>query len=98
MRKENILFGLNGFESLIGSKDYIIKKILIENSSQASRYLKQNKIDNEIKRKLIFLNRREFSNISKNNRTQGLIAHFEGKLTKTLPSFKNIKTLSLIHI
>ena len=29
MRKENILFGLNGFESLIGSKDYIIKKILI---------------------------------------------------------------------
>ena len=51
MRKENILFGLNGFESLIGSKDLIIKKILIENSSQASRYLKQNNIDNEIKRK-----------------------------------------------
>ena len=52
MRKENILFGLNGFESLIGSKDFIIKKILIENSSQASRYLKQNKIDNEIKKKI----------------------------------------------
>ena len=92
MRKENILFGLNGFESLIGSKDYIIKKILIENSSPASRYIEHSKIDNEIKKKLIFLNRKEFSIISKNNRTQGLIAHFEGKLTKTLPSFKNIKT------
>ena len=92
MRKENILFGLNGFKSLIGSKDYIIKKILIENSSPANRYLEQNKIDNEIKKKLIFLNKKDFSNISKNNRTQGLIAHFEGKLTKTLPSFKNTKT------
>ena len=92
MIRKNILFGLNGFESLIGSKDYIIKKILIENNSPASRYLEQNKIDNEIKKKLIFLNRKDFSNFSKNNRTQGLIAHFEGKLTKTLPSFKNIKT------
>ena len=67
MRKENILFGLNGFESLIGSKDFIIKKILIENSSKASRYLEQNKIDNEIKRKLIFLNRKDFNNISKSD-------------------------------
>ena len=58
MRKENILFGLNGFESLIGSKDYIIKKILIENSSPASRYLEHNNIDNEIKRNALCFIRR----------------------------------------
>ena len=92
MRKENILFGLNGFKSLINSKDYKVKKVLIETNSKASKYLHSIRLDKEITKKLIFLNRKEFSNFSKNNRTQGLIAHFEGKLTKILPSFKNINT------
>ena len=92
MKKENILFGLNGFKSLINSKDYKVKKVLIETNSKASKYLQSIRLDKEITKKLIFLNRKEFSNFSKNNRTQGLIAHFEGKLTKILPSFKNINT------
>ena len=92
MSEQSILYGLNGFESLMGSKDYEIKKIFIENDSPASKYLEQNKIDNEITKKLTFLSRKEFSKISKNNRTQGLVAHFNGKLTKKIPSFKNINT------
>ena len=79
MRKENILFGLNGFKSLINSKDYKVKKVLIETNSKASKYIQSVKLDIEITKNLIFFNRKEFSNFSKNNRTQGLIAHFEKK-------------------
>jgi len=54
MNKENILFGLNGFKSLINSKDYKVKKVLIETNSIASRYIQSIRLDKEITKKLIF--------------------------------------------